>query len=88
MTVDPALAFTGSTSSDSFAGGFDATLVHGTSHKTSGNTQLVFTAVKIAVIVLFINWHAPDLEIQFGRVFAQGLLHVVTEVAALADIQG
>ena len=31
------------------------TIVHGTSHRTSSNTQLVFTALKVAIIVLFIT---------------------------------
>lgn len=30
------------------------TLLHGTSHRTSGRTQLVFTVLKVAIIVLFI----------------------------------
>lgn len=30
------------------------TLVHGTSHRTSGNTQMFFTVVKVAIILLFI----------------------------------
>jgi len=30
------------------------TIIHGTSHRTSSNTQLVFTVLKIAIIVLFI----------------------------------
>ncbi|MEQ8952976.1 MAG: amino acid permease, partial [Gammaproteobacteria bacterium] len=30
------------------------TAVHGTNHRTSGNTQLVFTVLKVAVIVMFI----------------------------------
>ncbi len=30
------------------------TIVHGTTHRTSGSTQIVFTALKVAVIVIFI----------------------------------
>lgn len=67
------------------------TVVHGTSHRTSGSTQVVFTILKVAVILAFILFTllvidtpqpvnflpvSGDGDLMFGATFAVSLIYV------------